>query len=353
MFSSKYIVDSFSSKRFTLTESLLKSLKRGKLGEQLLAAEVIMLTFIQLGYSSSESLDFLNESRPILIELIDNEACDADVRAACIRTLALALFITNDTASDNATILEKLEILFSSSYAKGDGTLRLAPPKIVDLHSTALSSWCLLLCIMPLPYVNKLAQKHVRNLQDFLKSADVDMRIIAGETIAFLFELAQCDSHAELSCFDDDDLNEILNNLANDSAKYRSKKDKKQQRSSFRDILKTIEEGDFETQTIKFGSENLYLDNWIRRKQYETIRECLGTGMNVHLQENEFIRDLFDLGAPLLGEVSRKNNLSNMSHMQKTQFNREQFRNRTKSMNKKRQNKDSSAASSMAANDDE
>ena len=39
-------------------------------------------------------------------------------------------------------------------------------------------------------------QRHVKSLQDFLKSPDVDMRIIAGETIAFLFELAQCDSHA-------------------------------------------------------------------------------------------------------------------------------------------------------------
>ena len=132
-----------------------------------------------------------------------------------------------------------------------------------------------------------------------------------------------------------------MNNLANDSVKYRSKKDKKQQRSSFRDILKTIEEGDFETQTIKFGSENLFLDNWIRRKQFETLRECLGPGMNVHLQENEFVRDLFDLGAPLLNtDSNRKLNTASMNHMQKTQFNREQFRNRTKSMNKKRENKD-------------
>lgn len=136
-------------------------------------------------------------------------------------------------------------------------------------------------------------------------------------------------------------MSELLNNLANDSAKYRSKKDKKQQRSSFRDILKTIEEGDFETQTIKFGAENLFLDNWIRRKQYETLRECLGPGMNVHLQENEFVRDLFDLGAPLLNtDSNRKLNTASMNHMQKTQFNREQFRNRTKSMNKKRENKD-------------
>ena len=118
-----------------------------------------MLTFIQLGYSSSESLDFLNESKPVIIDLIEDEKVDPEVRAICIRTLSLALFITNDNSTDTINILEKFEVLFSSSYAKGDGTLRNFSPKVYELHSTALSSWCLLLCIMPLPYVNKLAQK--------------------------------------------------------------------------------------------------------------------------------------------------------------------------------------------------
>lgn len=170
------------------------------------------------------------------------------------------------------------------------------------------------------------------------------MRITAGETIAFLYELAQCDSHSDLSCFEDDSLIEILKSLANDPAKYRSKKDKKQQRSSFRDILKTIDQGDFDTQVVRFGTESLHLDNWVRRKQYETFRELVGSGMNTHLQENEFIRDIFELGPPVNKESVRKANSSGMSKMEKTQFNKEQFRNRTKYMNKKRENKDAASA---------
>ena len=137
----------------------MKSLKRGRLSEQLLAAEVIMLTFIQLGFSSADSLEFLNESKPQLIELIEDEQVDPEVRAICAKTLGLALFVTNDNSTDTVAILDKLEHIFSNSYAKGDGTLRTFTPKVYDLHSTALSAWCLLLCIMPLPYVNKLAQK--------------------------------------------------------------------------------------------------------------------------------------------------------------------------------------------------
>ena len=140
--------------------------------------------------------------------------------------------------------------------------------------------------------------------------------------------------------FESDDLIEILRNLANDSSKHRSKKDKKQQRSSFRDVLRTIEEGDFETQAVKFASESLYLDNWSRRKQYQTFCDLLGTGMNAHLSENEFLRDIFDLGPPLADSSKASAVKSNMSRFEKAQFNKEQFRNRTKSMNKRRTNKD-------------
>jgi hypothetical protein len=143
-----------------------------------------------------------------------------------------------------------------------------------------------------------------------------------------------------LRFFESEDLIEILKNLANDSSKHRSKKDKKQQRSSFRDVLKTIEEGDFETQAVKFASESLYLDNWSRRKQYQTFCELLGTGMNTHLIENEFLRDIFDLGPPSADPNRASASKSNMSRFEKAQFNKEQFRNRTKSMNKRRTNKD-------------
>lgn len=194
----------------------------------------------------------------------------------------------------------------------------------------------------------------MKSFQDFLKSPDVDLRIVAGETIAFLYELALCDSHSDLTCFESDALIDLLTTLANDSSKHRSKKDKKQQRVCFRDILKTIADGDaFDAQTIKFGAESLYLDNWIRRKQYETLRDLLGTGMHVQLQENEFVRDLFDLGAPTLSAAERNKaaHLAHMSRIEKTQFNKEQFRNRTKTMNKKRENKETAAGKSEMDDD--
>lgn len=324
-----------------MTECLLKSLKKGKTTEQVLASDVLMLTLVQLGSNPPDTISILNESKQTLLELSEDEKVEPEVRAECVKALGLAVFVTNESSTDTVSILEKMESIFSQSYAKGDGTLRIHSPKMYELHTAALSTWCLLLCTMPLPFVNKLSQKHVSHFQDFLRSPDIDLRIVAGETIAFLFEIAQLDSHSDLSVFESDSLIEVLKNLANDSSKHRSKKDKKQQRSSFRDILRTIEEGEFDSQTIKFGTESLYLDNWLRRKQYETFRDLLGTGMNIHLAENEFLRYIFELGAPTQQNVSaKKSNLGMLTSKQKAQINKEQFRNRTKNMNKKRDNKD-------------
>ena len=204
----------------------------------------------------------------------------------------------------------------------------------------------------------------MRHFLDFLRSSDVDVRIVAGETIAFLFELERSDRHVNLRPFKEPQMLDTLKELANDSSKHRSKKDKKQQRSSFRDILRTLEGGEFETQQIKCGMESIYLDNWCRQKQYDSLCDVLGNGMRIHLQENEFVREVFDLGAPLLvsglspsssssaatggdGKQAQKAKanvaISTPSSKEKLQFNKDQFRSRTKFMNKKRSNKDSMA----------
>lgn len=350
IFSNKFVFENLNDKIFTLTDSLLRCVKRGKTSEQLLALDVIMLTFVQIGNSSTETLSFLNQLKTPLLEIIEDEKMDSDVRAASVKALGFGIFTSNENSADSIGILDKFEAIFSGSFAKGDGTLRSLTAKTYDFHSATLATWSLLLSIMPMHVVNKLCVKLVVHFHDLLKSSDVDMRIIAGETIALLFELAQCDSHSDLASFDDDDLIELLKTLANDAAKYRSKRDKKQQRSSFRDILRTIEEGEFNNATIKFGTENLVIDNWIRRKQYDALKELLTTGMNTHLQENEFVRDVFDLGMPLVSsDSSRRANLNSMSHTQRAQFNREQFRHRTKSMNKKRDTKDTRVGSDLVS----
>lgn len=83
---------------------------------------------------------------------------------------------------------------------------------------------------------------------------------------------------------DFEDLCETLKKLATDSNKYRAKKDRRQQRSSFRDILRAVEEGDCPRVRVKIGIESVAINSWTRKRHYDTLCSVIGSGMLVHLQ---------------------------------------------------------------------
>ena len=69
-----------------------------------------------------------------------------------------------------------------------------------------------------------------------------------------------------------EDLVPKIQSLSTDCHKYRSKKDRKEQKSSFRDILHTIEEGEEFYEKVKINSvEKLEIDSWAQKKQYQAI----------------------------------------------------------------------------------
>jgi len=77
---------------------------------------------------------------------------------------------------------------------------------------------------------------------------------------------------------------EQLKQMSTESHKYTSKKDRRQQRSSFRQIHDAIQQGVSPNTCIKFGKESMMIDSWARKWQYESLCHTLGSGMNVHLQ---------------------------------------------------------------------
>lgn len=80
----------------------------------------------------------------------------------------------------------------------------------------------------------------LNRIRELLQSPHLDVRISAGEALAVIFELGRDYSED----YEQDwalELIDILRDLATDSNKYRAKKDRKQQRASFRDILRYIE----------------------------------------------------------------------------------------------------------------
>ena len=72
-----------------------------------------------------------------------------------------------------------------------------------------------------------------------LQSADLNVRISAGEALALMYELGR-DLDEEFVGVQNG-LCDTLKELATDGSKHKAKKDRRQQRSSFRDILKAVE----------------------------------------------------------------------------------------------------------------
>ena len=71
-----------------------------------------------------------------------------------------------------------------------------------------------------------------------------------------------------------------MQELSTDSHKYRSKKDRKEQRSTARDVLKTIEEDEEYYEKLKFGrGEVLEITSWPMKKQYDAFCWALSSGM--------------------------------------------------------------------------
>ncbi|XP_028307214.1 interferon-related developmental regulator 1 [Gouania willdenowi] len=327
----RILYEFISERRMTITDSIERCLKKGKGEEQRAAASLACLLCIQLG-SGIESEEVFKSLKPIFKNILADGSANIQARQAVATSLGLCTLVAEDDILDVHATMECFENLFTRSYARADGTCPSISPPTSQLHTNALLSWALLLTICTSNQLSDILRKHLPKLPRLLESDDVNMRIAAGETIALLFELAR-DMNPE---FDFDELDELcdkLSALATDCNKHRAKTDKRKQRSVFRDVLKAVEEGEFQSETIRFGTERMNIDSWVRKRTYDTFREFVGSGMNFHLQANEFIRDVFELGPPILVDSATMKAMK-ISRFERHLHNSAAFKARTKARNK-------------------
>lgn len=82
--------------------------------------------------------------------------------------------------------------------------------------------------------------RHLRRMMFLLQSNDLGVRIAAGELLALMYEMGR-NVQEDFGYRDRDSVCNLIRELATEGTKHIAKKDLRQQRSSFRDILKTIE----------------------------------------------------------------------------------------------------------------
>lgn len=329
-FLKRYCPDFVDNQRMTICDLVDKSLKKGKGGEVEAAAKLSILLSLQL---PEESEEVYKELRGLMVQIVTDESADPSARAALATSLGGLCFLGGGEMTEVVNTMAVLEEIFSASFSKPEWSLPSFPPEILVLHQSCLSAWCLLLTLQSSSEVYRMANSLTSKLAGLLESNDVELRISAGEAIALVLEFAyDHDEDFEPDGFEN--LVATLKQLATDSNKSRSKKDRKEQRLNFRDILRGVEEGDPPAEKVKFGQEVLALDFWYKKTQYDWFCKVLGFGTNHHLSTNYMLREVFELGQPLpIFDVSTP---GRQTKTQRHAANQLAFKARTQARGKKR-----------------
>ncbi|XP_066258122.1 interferon-related developmental regulator 2 [Euwallacea similis] len=294
----KYMPGFIKERIFTLGDTIERSLKKGGPEEKCAAAELATVLCVQLG-SDPSGEEICRTLKPILLTTALDNSASAKVRAHCCLAVSHMAFLSEADMGENLALMYQFVSIFSGSYLKGDGSVPNITPETAGLHAAALNAWTLLFTLLVPGNIgtmmnNSKTLPKLEQLSELLESAHLEVRMATGEALALVYEIGRL----ETEDFEDDfaiDLIESLKQLATDSQKFRAKKDRKQQRATFRDILQFIEEDTTSEIQVKFGKDVLTLDTWVKRKQYETLCNILGPSINHHLVENDLIKDIFQI----------------------------------------------------------
>lgn len=133
-----------------------------------------------------------------------------------------------------------------------------------------------------------------------LESSDKDVRIASGENIGLMFETVNiflaADPNDEEEEEEDvvkpeydnmDGLIHTLKDLSVDSNRRRAKSDRVEQKSVFRDIVKSVEENIKPVEELKIGGRVLTFRGWAKMLPLNSFRKCLGPGLQHHLKVKE------------------------------------------------------------------
>jgi hypothetical protein len=269
----------------TFTDLILKSLKKGHAFEKTSASKLATQLCIQLGGSE----DFFQDLKSMFMTILNDLSAPLTTRKAVASTIGLCSFLASKTNQD---VLDSLENIFYEDQPTSE--------EFEDLQIAALAAWTLLKTLEGPKKAFESLQSQSSLLEQLLESPNLDLRIAAGEAIAVLHEKALEHDQEMTKDLVEDWIIPQIQELVRDSSKSRSKKDRKEQKSCFRDILKTMETGEeyFEQFTLN-KREVLEIKSWSMKIQYDQICQVLNLGMNLHLVENELLREIFDLGEVL------------------------------------------------------
>lgn len=243
----------------------------------------------------------------------DRQNISSPVRAAFLDTLGWITFLSTDDPTQTTTVMALAHENITRGANKVSAQLSqdVAAPSIdnPELVEKSCQIWALLLPQVPsASKIISLSQSTVRPLTFLLSASALEVRVAAGQCVATIFEtgrllsnstmstheVASTDSSHSFPTFDSHfnikDICEKLNELTNDSSKFKAKKDKTKQRYAFREVLATIENQEYPEETIKLYGEEHTFCSWEELNRVDRLRQALHDGFKIQLEVKYIVK---------------------------------------------------------------
>ncbi|RID51359.1 hypothetical protein BRARA_H02031 [Brassica rapa] len=325
------IVDAFKSdlqhefveKNFaTLLDRCLHCIKKGSTKESLLASHVIGLLALTAGLGD-QAQEILEESVTPLSQALKSSR-EALKITSILECLAVITFVGGANAEQTERSMQIIWQMIDPKLVSNVVATKPSPAVI----TTVVSSWtCLLTTVDRWTLGPKILQGTVTYLSTLLEKDDRSVRIAAGEALALMFELGILEKFdAEVKGSDNGSVKEEREALINmhrliskvtdqvrdlaveAGGKGCAKKDLNTQRSLFKDLVEFLEDGVAPETSIKIGGSSIETSTWCQMIQLNFLKHFLGGGFIKHMQENEFLHDVFSFTPKKIGGHSTMTN---------------------------------------------
>lgn len=290
----------FVEKKFaTLLHQCLNSIKRGSAKEVSLASRVIGLLAVTVGCGDN-SHEILEESVPVLSQALKSSS-DSLKAASLLECLAIVTFVCGTEPDETE---KSMQIMWQLAHPKMGSNVvakKISPAVI----SAVVSAWSFLLTTMNGGGLDpKNWQESISFLSTLLDKEDRSVRIAAGEALALIFEVGSLEKFSvdtkgsgegfgHIAGLKAKIINQVRDLSAEAGGKGSAKKDLNNQRNLFRDILEFIEDGYCPETSVKIGGDSLSTSSWSQLIQLNFLKHFLAGGFIKHMQDNEFLHDVF------------------------------------------------------------
>ncbi|KAI3673088.1 hypothetical protein L6452_39199 [Arctium lappa] len=301
----------FVEKKFaTMLHQYLNSIKKGSAKEVTLASHAIGLLALTAG-SGKKAQEILEETVSPISEALKSRS-DPSKIASLLDCLAVITFVGGNEPEETDKCMQIMWQVVHPKLGPNVVATKPSPPIITAM----VSAWSFLLTTMDgLTLDPKSWQGSISYFSTLLDKDDRSVRIAAGEALALIFEIGNLEKFYSISKGSNDSsthegnnshdvthiqglrakiLNQVRNLSAEAGGKGSAKKDLNNQRNTFRDILEFLEDGYSPETSVKIGGESLTTTTWCQLIQLNFLKRFLRGGFIKHMQENEFLHEVFD-----------------------------------------------------------